>query len=182
MSTAEAIHGITFDDYAATNAFLAQGKELDTLLPVLGVEAPQWEEAEAYWLNQMTNDDSFRLITRYGEIFQNPAAGKFAGQKTETSSSALERIPDMESYIKVGEHMSVATKYGVDAQTLLGQYGLTVMDWSQVGMHWMQFMNARFDDQQFMGWFSATHQHYREHFEEEYRKSQGGGLGEDIQF
>lgn len=180
--SAEAIHGITFDDYAATNAFLAQGKDLKELLPVLGIEGPQWDEANAHWLHQMSNDSSFSLINRYGEVFQNPAVGKFSDQKTQTTDNALERIPNFETYIKVGEHMSVASKYGVDAQTLLGQYGLTVMDWSQAGMHWMQQFHARANDPEFNQWFSDMHLHYQAHFEQEFQLQAGGGLGDDIKF
>ncbi|XZF15565.1 DUF6620 family protein [Chitinophagaceae bacterium MMS25-I14] len=183
----EAIHGITFTDYAATNAFLAQGKELKELLPVLGIEEPQWDEASKHWENAMRNDDDFKLVSIFGDVFQNPAQGKLAGLATQTSDDVLRKIPTLEKYIEIQEMMSVAATYGIDAQAFLLNQGITIMDYSQSGMHWMKVQNESmspanpyFND--FVQWFSGTHQYYKEKFEQEFAQLHGGKLGSDIEF
>ena len=183
----EQVHGITFIDYAATCAFLAQGKEITELLPALGVEMPQWDEASAYWQNAMSNDSEFKLITIFGDVFQNPAQGKYAGVSTQTPDDVLAKIPTLERYIEIQEMMSIAASYGIDAQAFLHEQGLDIMDYSQSGMHWMKVQHENMSPEnphsnEFIQWFTATHSYYHQKYEQAFAAQQGGKLGADIEF
>jgi len=181
------IHGISFIDYAATNAFLAQGKNISELLPILGIELPQWDEANMYWQNEMANDPEYKLVSVFGKVFQNPAQGKFAGMNTQMPENALAKIPTFEKFIEVQAMMSAAASYGVDAQAYLNEQGLSIMDYSQLSMHWMNFQNEQMSpanpvSNDFIQWFSNAHQYYRYKAEEFFASQNGGKLGDDITF
>lgn len=183
----EAIHGITFIDYAAACAFMAQGKDIKELIPVLGVEMPQWDEANQHWQDAMANDPNFKLVNIFGEVFQNPAQGKFSGSSTQTSNDVLEKIPTLERFIEIQEMMNVASSFGIDAQHFLHQEGLTIMDYSQSGMHWMKVQNELLtpknpDYATFGEWFSDTHLYYKEKYEKLFQEQQGGRIGDDVEF
>ena len=134
----DTIHGLTFIDYAATNAFLAQGKSIEELLPTLGVEEAQWVEASAHFEKAMSEDTTFELTGKLGEVFQNPEQGKYAqgadGQGAKGvpvpggEVTTLEDFLDLQAYIQVGDER------GLDPQALLKERGLTMYDYSQVGV------------------------------------------------
>jgi hypothetical protein len=180
----DAIHGITFIDYCAANAMMAQGKDISALLPTLGVEMPQWDEASAHWERAMKDDESYRLVTILGEVFQNPAQGKFAGASTQTSGDARLRIASLESFIDIQNLVSVAAQFGVDPTNALAQRGLTLMDFSQAGMHYMAEQTALFssDDGEATEWFAERHAHYRAVHEAHFRAQTGNAIGDDIDF
>ena len=179
----EAKHGVTFDDYAATSAYQAQGKALSELLPILGIEEPQWDEVSAYWLERMANDEDFALATRLGEAFQDPAIGKYARMEAPTSADALAKVPDLEAFAALQAEMDVAAGRGIDAQAFLGTKGLNVGEYSAVSMHYMDAMNAARaagDDETTLAyarWMNA----YRDEFREAY-EADSPTIGDDIEF
>lgn len=143
----DAPHGITFTDYAATNAFLAQGKSIDELLPTLGVDSSQWGEAKGHWEDAMSKDLEFKLAMELGEVFKNPAVGKYAGAATQTMEDAAQKIPDVETWFDLQGMMSVGMKYGLDPNELLAEHGLTAMDFSQASMALQEELQARLADE-----------------------------------
>lgn len=179
----EAKHGVTFDDYAATSAYQAQGKELSELLSVLGIEMPQWDEASAYWLERMANDEDFTLATRLGEAFQDPAIGKYAGADASTSADAAEKVPTLEDFARLQAEMGVASDHGIDAQAFLATKDMNIGEYSAVSMRYMDVMNAASaagDDETglaYSRWMNA----YRAEFEEAY-SARTGTIGDDIEF
>jgi triacylglycerol lipase len=180
---ADAIHGITFVDYCATNAFLVQGKQLADLLPVLGIESPQWDEACKHFERAMANDHEFVLVTQLGEVYQNPAQGKYAGAATQTSNDAVLKITSMEQFIDVQNLFSAASQFGIDPTSALTERGLTLMDYSQAGMHYMAEMNsAHTSNPDLLRKIGAWHEQYREVHEARFEAEAGGRIGDDIEF
>lgn len=179
------MHGIDFTDYAATNAFLAQGKDIKELLPTLGVELPQWEEAAAHWENEMKNDPDYKLVTQLGEIFQNPAQGKYAGAATQTADDAVEKIPTVEAFIDIEQMMSTAASYGVDPQAAMAERGVTIMDFSQASMRFMKTINEQLamdDEGAFNHHLSALRKEAENKYTAIFKDLSGGALGDDVDF
>lgn len=179
------MHGIDFTDYAATNAFLAQGKDIKELLPTLGVELPQWEEAAAHWESEMANDTEYKLAVQLGEIFQNPAQGKYAGSATQTSDDAVEKIPTVEAFIDVEQMMSTAASFGVDPQAAMLERGITIMDFSQASMRFMEKINAELaadDTGAFNHYISDLRKEAETKYTAIFKELAGGAIGDDIDF
>mgnify|MGYP006879134045 CR=1 FL=1 len=179
------MHGIDFIDYAATNAFLAQGKDIQELLPTLGVELPQWEEAAAHWENQMANDPEYKLAMQLGEVFQSPAQGKYAGAATQTADDAVAKIPTVEDFIDLQQMMSTAASFGVDPQAAMLERGITLMDYSQASMRFMDRINAELSADP-TGAFNHYIGDLRTAAEKKYtaifKELAGGAIGDDIEF
>ena len=181
----EAIHGITFIDYAAANAQLAQGKDISELLPILGVEMPQWEEASEHWLGKLMDDTEMTYSAKYGEIFSNPAQGKFANYGAESSTDALSKIPTIEDFIDLMCLTEVATKYGIDSQFAMGEVDINVAEYSQASMHYMPMLGnggPEWDDTEWLEYFTSLMETGRKKYEARFSAEAGGSLGDDIEF
>lgn len=184
----DTIHGLSFVDYAATNAFLAQGKAIEELLPTLGVELPQWEETNAHFERAMQNDETFQLATQLGEIFQNQAQGKYAGGGGATApAGGAPKIADLEAYLDVQGLMNAATEVGVDPQAMLTERGLNVHDFSEAGMRFMPEINERLaaetdEGNAFREWFTQTSQAAVERYRAAFKDVAGPGVADDIDF
>ncbi|WP_024768916.1 DUF6620 family protein [Aquimarina macrocephali] len=136
------INGIDMETWAAANAKIAGGMGLEEVLKIVETEKPIWDEVSAEWTARMSQDTTFAISKVYGDAFMNSNIGKFAdagtNQESETSSPAGNNdiYEDFELYIKVMCHQNMGAAQGKDAASILQEYGLTVTDWSSVGMHW----------------------------------------------
>ncbi|WP_298548325.1 DUF6620 family protein [uncultured Aquimarina sp.] len=139
------INGIDMETWAAANAKIAGGMDLEDVLKVVGTEKPIWDEVSAEWTARMSQDTTFAISKVYGDAFMNSDIGKFASSETNetsetntsTSGSALEKVTeDFELYIKIMCHQNMGAAQGKDAASILNEYGLNVTDWSSVGAHW----------------------------------------------
>lgn len=136
------INGIDMETWAAANAKIAGGMDLEEVLKTVGTEKPIWDEVSAEWTARMSQDTTFAISKVYGDAFMNSNIGKFANaetnQESEAGSSAgnSDIYEDFELYIKVMCHQNMGATQGKDAASILQEYGLTVTDWSSVGMHW----------------------------------------------
>lgn len=126
-------------------AFQAQGKTVAELLPTLGINETQWAEVDAHWQDAMAKDETFALATELGQVFQNPAVGKFANLSAKTAVDSLNKVPDLEAYADLQAYISVATEAGVDPQEALKNRGLDVSDFSQIGQHYFAEMQSSDD-------------------------------------
>lgn len=138
------IKGIDMKTWAAANAKIAGGMDLDEVLKVVGTEKPIWDEVSAEWTARMSQDTTFAISKVYGDAFVNSNIGKFAdagnSQNVGSTASNNDIYEDFELYVKVMCHQNMGAAQGKDAASILQQYGLTVTDWSTVGMHWVTKM------------------------------------------
>lgn len=179
------VHGITLEDWAATNAKLASGAELDALLEVLGVEQPQWDEASTVWTARMSADTSFSIVTIYGNAFTNSNIGKYAH-----ADVAMAVVPDSPAkaaakdslplYAEIFCAQSTAYEFGIDgSQFVKDTWGLTLGDWGEIAAHWSTQMR---DDVARMREFSALLDEYNQKYKQQFAEAQGGNIGDDISF
>lgn len=133
------IQGVSMEDWAAANVKISQGMDLNEVLKILGVEKPVWDSVSAEWMNRMTQDTTFAISKVYGEAFTNPNMGKFAqaGGAAAGPNPQVEAVKNsLEEYIKIMCHQNMAAAQGIDAGSILKQYGLSAGDWGTIGMHW----------------------------------------------
>ncbi|WP_027393772.1 DUF6620 family protein [Aquimarina latercula] len=139
------IKGIDMETWAAANAKIAGGMNLEEMLKVVGTEKPIWDEVSAEWTARMSQDTTFAISKVYGDAFLNSDIGKFASTATNETTeantsnggSALDKVTeDFELYIKIMCHQNMGASQGKDAASILGEYGLSVTDWSSVGAQW----------------------------------------------
>jgi hypothetical protein len=132
-----AVHGISFDEWTAANARLANGAALATLLPILQSSESDWRDANAAFLKALQDGPAGgRLIQRYGQVFANPYAGRFG--RPDPSLEIKAKLATFEDYARVQAQLSVGTRAGIDPQVILAENGLTVYEWSQESANWIR--------------------------------------------
>ncbi|MBV7483430.1 hypothetical protein [Bordetella sp. BOR01] len=131
------VNGITFEEWTAGNARLANKQPLDGVLDTLQVNEAKWNEANAAFMKALQEGDprsyTFR---RYGEVFANPAVGRFAGKND--SPQVRGKLATFEDYARVQAHLTVATEAGKDPQEVLEEHDLNVYEFSQEARPWVQ--------------------------------------------
>ena len=182
------INGITFENWAAASANIANGMSIEEVCQILRTEIPVWEDTNTQWgeklADLMTSD--MNMAMKYGEIFQNPKVGKFANVgETVSMDDVLKEVPDYDTFMKITMHQSKATKVGLDAGTIITEYGLTLQQWGQVGMHYSSWVKDKIHEEnatpEEMEMFNDSDKKWAAHFEDFY-KEQEANLGEDIDF
>ena len=185
------INGITFENWAAACAHIAQGMSENDVINTLGIEMPVWQDTNAQWGNKLGDlmAEDMNVATQYGEIFANPKVGKFAAggdSNTKSGSEILTLVPDWESYQKIFYHLSVASEYGIDSHGILAEYGLDIGKWGAVGMEYMNKgmnsidHNAPDANEKFQ-YFSGIINKWESHWKDFY-KDNAVDLSEDIDF
>ncbi|WP_159090674.1 DUF6620 family protein [Aquimarina aquimarini] len=175
------ISGIDMQTWAAANAKIAGGMDLEEVLKIIGTEKPIWDEVSAEWNARMSQDTTYAIVKVYGDAFTNSDIGLFAqtnaDQQTSTDAitgdSALDKVKeDFELYIKIMCHQSMGSTQGKDAASILQEYGLSVSDWGMVGAHWTPKMATDTRMAQKMG-------EYMEKYNAEFASAKAG---DDIDF
>jgi len=108
---------------------------------VLGVTEAQWPEIDAHWQKAMAEDEPFALATQLGEVFGNPAVGKFAGAEATTSEDHLMKVPDLESYLTLVQAQALASDNGIAHDKVLELFGLDLNSFTQLGVHYGPAIN-----------------------------------------
>lgn len=186
----ELINGVSFEEYAAACGNLTQGMPETEICRILGIEKPVWDDTMEKW-NARLGDiiaADMNMATRYGELFANPKAGRFAAATTPAIDidSLLKIVPDYDTYQKIFWHQSVASKNGIDPVSVLDEYGLDLGKWGALNMHYMGLQNRLLDHnspdyQQQYSYVTETMKKYEQHFEA-YYKDNNVDLGNDINF
>lgn len=137
------VHGISLEDYAAATSKMASGMNEDEVAKALGVERPQWDEANQMWQLRMQQDTQMKVIGLFGQYFatadQHP---KFQNLSQDSSAPInqenLARIKeDPEFYFELTGAMQAAYNQGMDgAQWLRETHGLSLGEFQTVAMQW----------------------------------------------
>ncbi len=186
----ELINGVSFEEYAAACGNLAQGMPESEICRVLGIEKPVWDETLDKWNDRLGDiiAADMNMATKYGELFANPKAGRFAGVEGPAVdiNELLKVVPDFDAYQKIFWHQSVASKYGVDPVSVIEEYGLDIGKWGALNMHYIAVQNQLLDhthpdyERQFR-YFTDIMQKHEQHFEA-YYKDKKVDLAGDINF
>lgn len=130
------VDGIALEQWAAMNAAIVQGVNLDDMLKGQGIDKARWDKAKGEWEARMARDTTFVIAQIYGNAFQNASKGKFAEYAKEanaarTANRDLSMQPPMtlERYWEILFEQAYASKQGRDAAEALKACDLSVVDW-----------------------------------------------------
>ena len=84
------VEGITLEAWAAFNAAIVSGANLEDLLKGAGVDKARWDKATAEWNARMSRDTTFAIATTYGNAFQAASKGKYAALAKEANAARAE--------------------------------------------------------------------------------------------
>lgn len=181
------IHGITLEDYGAACAKIANGVSEDAVATALGVELPVWQEACLLWPERMKQDETFHVVTVFGQYFgaasQHPKLGSLQPGASATGNAAnTERIKnDKAFYQELEVARQVAYEYGIDgAQWIVDEYGISLGDFQIAAVAWsdviQQELRTDFDAH------NRTQDAYQEKYRKHFADAQGGDVADDISF
>lgn len=133
------VNGISFDEWAAGNARLANRQPLADILKVLNVDEAHWNQANLAFIDALKHGDpgSYMFI-HYGDVFSNPAVGRFKGRNDQPEIEA--KLATFDDYARVQADLTVSAEFGKDPQAVLKRHNLTVYEFSQEAGNWVHVM------------------------------------------
>jgi len=133
------VNGITFEEWAAANARLANKQPLSGVLETLQVDQAGRDQANQAFMKALKDGDP-RSYTfqRYGEVFADPAVGRFAGKDDQPRMQG--KLATFEDYARMQADLSAGTEAGKDPQEILQAHGLTVYEYTQESGRWVRAM------------------------------------------
>ncbi len=135
------VHGVTFEEWAAAAARLADSRDKSEVLKTLSINDATFEEVNQTFTQALKEDKDFTLINLYGQIFSNPNAGRFG---TNAEPVKYQRkLVTFDDYARLFGHLEAASKAGKDPQAVLSEHGVTVFEYSQDSAYWMGKMREQ---------------------------------------
>jgi hypothetical protein len=157
------VNGISFEEWAAANARLANQQPLADILKVLDVDEAKWNQSNQAFLDALkAGDPTSHMFARYAEVFADPAAGRFKGRSDQPKLTG--KLATFEDYARVQADLTVSHEFGKDPEAVLKQHNLTVYEFSQEAKPWVQAMARAAGTDKILRMNAI-----REQFEAEYR-------------
>jgi len=166
--------GVALEQWAQAQAKVASGQPLPPILAELGIDQPKWDRVSAEWNDRMSRDTTCTIATAYGQAFSGAGQGQFGGSaaagaavmggpgSASPGSEAEAPIP-LERYVEIMVAQDLLCQRGEDAQVVLGRFGMTPLDWSNVGAWWSQYMarNMMVNNGELKHRYDQIEAHYR---------------------
>ncbi len=164
----EPVEGVSMQAWAAVQAGVAGGGDLDALLGRAGLDRGKWDRVSAEWLARMTTDTSGTIATAYGAAFAGGSQNSYGAHAAHAAAVGvagdLSSEPmSFERYVEVQEAMSAASDRGDDPNASLASFGLTAADFGNIGGYWSKRM------QQEMTKYHQLFTQYSEKYRAKYR-------------
>lgn len=141
----EPVEGVSLQQWAAMQAAVAGGADAGAVCAQQGIDRPRWDRVSAEWNARMSTDTTATIATAYGNAFAGAAQGQFGSHAAQAAAVGAggnvgaEPIP-FERFVEIQEAMGAAADRGQDATAVLGQFGMSPMDWGGCGMYWNKKM------------------------------------------
>jgi len=139
------VEGISLEAWAQIQAQVASGVDHLPLIAAAGMDTPMWDRVSAEWNARMSSDTTATVATAYGNAFAGGGVGQFGGAAAQAASQGIggdvgaEPVP-FETFVEVGVAQSAASDRGEDVHAVLASFGMTAVDWSNIGMYWNKRM------------------------------------------
>ena len=153
----EPVEGITVESWAKAQAKMATGGTLQDAYDICGVDAAKWDRVSAEWLARLSNDTEFKIIPIYSAAFTSGASGN-SGAVTDTNEYTI----SLEKLAEAMAAQSVLFEQGRDAQSVLAEFGMTVVDYSNASSYWFGKMAS---DGELGMKFAALSEEYTKRYE-----------------
>ena len=177
----EPIHGISLYDYAAGVVKIGSNIPEVDVLKALGVDKPQWDEANLIWNQRMEQDTEMTVMTLYSQYFtkinEHPTLGNNGNLSADTASNPnLERLKtDEHFFYDLAAERDAAIEVGKDgAQYILDKYGIGIVDFQAQAVIWTRSGNYS---------SMITYQmEKKEEYLKQFQNEMGGTIADDIDF
>jgi hypothetical protein len=177
----EPVEGVALEQWAKAQAQIASGGDANAIVAGLGIDKARWDRVSEEWNARMSRDTSFTITMEYSKHFQSAGVGQFAGAAASAAAGgggteADAPIP-FERYVEIEVAQGAGAEQGKDAAAILRSFGMSPMEWGQVGGWWSMYIS-----QNAMKNNGELHMRYtklREQFEAKYK---AGSADDDINF
>ncbi|MBK7882709.1 MAG: hypothetical protein IPJ81_01910 [Chitinophagaceae bacterium] len=141
----EPVEGITMDQWAQTNAKIFGGGDMNQLIAALGIDKPKWDRVSAEWNDRMSKDTTFTITTAYGNAFASAGQGAMGAHAQNAVTQGVggdlsEEPMSYERYTELMVAQQAADQQGKDVNDVFAQFGISVMDFSNISMFWSKKM------------------------------------------
>ena len=167
------VEGVTLEGWAAINASIVSGANVDDLLKGAAIDRARWDRVSAEWNARMARDTTFAIAQIYGNAFQAASQGQYASYARESAAARAENrelavAPPMsyEQYYDIMYQQAYASKQGQDPVAALRGAGLSVVDWVDLST----FMGYHFHRTAVRDWatYKAIHERVEAKFQAMY--------------
>jgi hypothetical protein len=142
------VEGVTLEAWAATNAAIIGGANIDDLLKGAGIDRARWDRVSAEWNARMARDTTFAVATVYGNAFQAASQGKYNAYAKEANAAraanrdlSMQPPITLEQYYDIMYEQAYASKQGKDAVQALKAMGLSIVVWTDLGSYMGYFFH-----------------------------------------
>jgi len=139
----EPVEGVTCEQWAQINAQIAHGGGANfvQILASAGLDQPKWDRVKTEWMNRMSTDRTGAIATVYGQAFTGGGQGQFSAQAAQAARAGVggdlgAEPVSFERYCEIEAAMGCASDRGEDVTQLLRSFGISAMEWGQIGMYW----------------------------------------------
>ncbi len=144
----EPVEGVTLQQWAKAQAGLAGGGDLQGFLTELGIDQAKWDRVSAEWNARMSRDTTATIATEYSKHFMGAgvgghAAAGAAGMASMDGGAELKESDapvTLDKYCEIMAAQAAGSEQGKDAAAILQSFGMTPMEWGQVGGWWSAFI------------------------------------------
>jgi len=182
----EPIHGISLKDYTAMVKKIMGGADSESVYTAIGIDGTIWDEVNTLWMQRMTEDPNFEVVTLYGQYFGEdlPHAKLDALEAKQSSQGAenLERLKtDRYFYEELTGARDAAYQYGLDgAQWILENFGINLADFQSVAMKYMEIRNGESSEETLA--YLEYNNEKQEEYAERFAAERGGNVSDDVEF
>jgi hypothetical protein len=142
----EPVEGVSLDAWALAQVKAISGGTIEDICSSLGIDKAKWDRVSAEWNARMSRDTTASIATAYGNAFTkaqaSPAvagASKYGAAAQNPGKGAMPITLDQ--YVEIMHAQSAAANQGGDASAVLKKFGLTVLDWSNLGAWFSAYIN-----------------------------------------
>lgn len=169
----EPFEGVSLQAWAQAQAGIASGGDVAEALAALGIDQPAWDRASTEWNARMSRDTTTTIATEYGKAFAGAGQGQFgaagaAGAAGLTPGGDAQGDPpvSIERWVEVEVAQACGVEQGRDPAEILASFGMTIVDWSNVGAWWGTYFNrhAMENDQALYHRYNQLRDHYQAHY------------------
>ncbi|MFO7562596.1 MAG: DUF6620 family protein [Enhygromyxa sp.] len=178
----EPVEGVSLEQWAKAQAQVASGGDTNQIIAGLGIDKAKWDRVSAEWNARMSRDSSATIAMEYGKHFSSAGVGQFAGAAASAAAGGAGQTEadapiTLERFVEIEVAQGAGAEQGKDAAGILRGFGMSAMEWGQVGGWWSMYIS-----QNAMKNNGELHQRYsklREQFEAKYKSA---SADDDISF
>lgn len=178
----EPVEGVSLEQWAKAQAQIASGGNADQIVAGLGIDKAKWDRVSEEWNARMSRDTSATIAMEYSKHFQSAGVGQFAGAAAAAAGGGAGQTEadapiTLERFVEIEIAQASGSEQGKDAAAILRSFGMSPMEWGQVGGWWSMFIsqNAMKNN----GELHTRYSKLREQFEAKYKS---GSADDDISF